>query len=199
MTVHRFLSASKSLARRNVLFNVRWQPLLRWFFRRSSTSDSSSTRSSSSSTCAPRPTSVSSFSRRTCSATTSTAGRCMVVPTPDSEKCTRTSSAKRSELFLSFLHFVGGMGGTPTQNFGESDDPILREGVGNLKLWPLITPPKWDRGPQILSVAGIPISTSVPNFRLLRQGVAEGEFFENSPTCNFALEDQNGGRHTENS
>jgi len=45
--------------------------------------------------------------------------------------------------------------------------------------------------PQIFSPTGIPTPTSVPNFRFLRQGVGEGEPFENLPTCDLALEGPN--------
>ena len=40
---------------------------------------------------------------------------------------------------------------------------------------------------------GIPTPTSVPNLGHLRQGVGEGEFFENFQICKLELEDQNGG------
>jgi len=49
-------------------------------------------------------------------------------------------------------------------------------------------------GPKIFSLAGMPTPTSVSNLGLLRQGVGEGEFFENSQTCELELEDQNGTR-----
>ena len=55
-------------------------------------------------------------------------------------------------------------------------------GVGKLKLWPRNSPKMGPGAPNFFPW-GIPTPTSVPNFRLLRQGVGEGEFFENSQTC----------------
>jgi len=51
--------------------------------------------------------------------------------------------------------------------------------------------PKWDRGPKIFPLGVCPPPT-VPNFGLLRKGIVEGEFFENSQACDLALQDQNG-------
>jgi len=48
--------------------------------------------------------------------------------------------------------------------------------------------------PKIFPLRVSPRRTSVPNFGLLRQGIAEGEFFENSQICQLELEDQNGAR-----
>jgi len=87
-----------------------------------------------------------------------------------------------SSDFHEIFRVCGGM--------GECDEPILGEGWESWNFDP-ITSPKWDRGPKFfpLWVSPPPLVCQISD---LRQGVGKGEFLENSPASDLALEDQNG-------
>ena len=83
--------------------------------------------------------------------------------------------------------------GTHTKFWGNLTTQFWGRG-GKFEILTPITTPNLDRGPQKIFSLGYPTPTSVPNFGLLRQGVGQGEFFENSQICELELEDQNRAR-----